>query len=44
MKKYKILFAVNSFTPAIGGAEKVCKRMVEILSKEGEVTVLTQAE
>jgi len=42
MKKYKILFAANSFAPMIGGAEKVCKRMVEILSKEGEVTVLTQ--
>ena len=42
MNRYKILFACNAYYPAIGGAEKVCKRMVEILSKEGEVTVLTQ--
>jgi len=42
MNKYKILFACNAYPPSLGGAEKVCKRMVEILSKEGEVTVLTQ--
>lgn len=42
MSKYKILFACNAYYPAIGGAEKVCKRMVKILSKDSEVTVLTQ--
>jgi len=42
MIKHKILFACNAYYPMIGGAEKVCKRMVEILSKDSEVTVLTQ--
>lgn len=42
MNKHKILFACNAYDPMIGGAEKVCKRMVEILSKDSEVTVLTQ--
>lgn len=38
----KILFACNSYYPAIGGAEKACKNLVRILSKEGKVTVLTK--
>jgi glycosyltransferase involved in cell wall biosynthesis len=38
----RILFLVNSFAPAIGGAEKVCSMIVETLSTLGEVTILTQ--
>ena len=38
----KILFLTNSFSPALGGAEKVCKEIVTILSKAHNVTVITQ--
>lgn len=42
MKNYKILFLTNSFTPAIGGAEKVCANMIDILSEKYNVTIITQ--
>ena len=38
----RILFACNSYPPAIGGAEKVCKDMVDFLSKKYNVTVITR--
>jgi len=38
----KILFACNSYPPHIGGAEKVCKNAVDILSEKHSVTILTQ--
>jgi len=38
----KILFTCNSYSPVIGGAEKVCKNAVDILSEKYDVTVLTQ--
>jgi glycosyltransferase involved in cell wall biosynthesis len=41
MKK-RILFACNAYPPSIGGAEKVCKNAVDILSEKYDVTVLTQ--
>jgi len=42
MRKYKILFCCNSHPNNIGGAEKVCKNAVDILSEKYDVTVLTQ--
>jgi flavodoxin len=43
MTPMKILFCANSFTPATGGAENVCKNMVDILSSAGhDVTIITQ--
>jgi len=39
----RILFACNSYPPALGGGEKVCKDMVDMLKDEGyDVTIITR--
>ena len=38
----RIIFLCNSFPPNIGGAELVCKEIVDTLSQEHDVTVITQ--
>lgn len=38
----EIVFLCNSYWPNLGGAELVCKELVEILSEEHNVTVITQ--
>jgi glycosyltransferase involved in cell wall biosynthesis len=38
----RVVFLCNSFWPNIGGAELVCKNIVDTLSKQHDVTVITQ--
>ena len=40
----KILLVTNAYPPAIGGAEIACKRIVDILSKKHEVTLITKKD